>query len=286
MKRRFLAVISCLCLIAGTAYTQWSPGGMARPVHILSFTSQLHSFDYKEDFPPPGKSSENGWLFGAGFGYAFRGGASLPLFGSLRLDLSPSGTEYGSNEEIAPGVLRDYTETTTNLFSRVETNLGYSIRQVGGAPLDITPYTGYGWRFWRRSIPNHNNILGYTEDYSWGYIPLGVMAELAVARDWAVGCDVAFRLMIHGSIFIALEPFGNPTLTLGNRPGWLVVVPVTWAPSGGWGGAFSLFYEYSAIEESNRLTVAVGQQRITISEPPSRTHQFGFRLTGFYRFTL
>jgi hypothetical protein len=257
------------------------------PGLTASASIMLNSFDYKEDFPPPGKSSESGWLFGIALRYTYKGGTELPLYGRLHFDFSPSGTEYGSNEELGLGIMRDYTETSSNWFSRLEFDGGYTFHRIFGSSLNMTTYTGYGYRFWRREISNHGNLLGYAEDYSWGYIPVGVVAELPVTGNWSVGLEMALRIMVTGSIYIALEQFRNPTLTLGNRLGWFASVPMEYTSDSGWGAGFTAWYEYSAIGQSEQSpTIVVGQQQGAIYEPPSRTHQFGFLFTGTYRFSL
>jgi len=169
-----------------------------RGLHTVSASLVLNSFDYNEDFPPPGKSSENGWLFGMGFHYTYKGGSQLPLYGKLRFDFSPSGTEYGSNEETGPGFRRDFTETSHNWFHRIEFDAGFVFHDAGGSFIDITPYTGFGYRFWRRELSDHNELLGYAEDYSWSYLPIGVIAEIPIASKWSIGLDVAWPHEGHG----------------------------------------------------------------------------------------
>jgi hypothetical protein len=255
------------------------------PQQSASVSFLLNSFDYSEEFPPPGKSTENGWLFGIGLRYTFEGGTELPLYGKIQFEFSPSGTEYGSNEEDALGRLKDFTQNTSNWFSRLEFQTGYTFYRIANAPVDITPYAGYGYRFWRREISSHNDLQGYREDYSWSYIPIGVKGELAIDRHWSVGLDVAMRLMVSGSISIGLPTYNSPTLTLGNRLGLYMAVPLEYRPSSVWAGAFTLWYESSGIDQSNKSPiVVVGGVQHQIYEPPSTTRQFGFSITGMFLF--
>lgn len=258
---------------------------LIHPRHTASVSILLNSFAYKEDFPPPGKSEESGWLFGVALRYMYEGGSDLPLFGRVQFDFSPSGTEYGGNEETIFGYTRDFTETTHNWFSRFELDAGYIFHRILNSPVDITPYTGYGYRFWRRELSSHNNLEGYTEDYSWGYIPIGVKGMYALAREWSVGLEMALRIMVSGSILIGLEQYNSPTLTLGKRLSFFLALPVEFRTQSGWGAGLSFWYEHSGIDQSNKSpAVIINRQESTIYEPPSSTNQFGFALTGSFAF--
>lgn len=279
--------LSVIIMIASLAYAHppKSKSSTIRPRHTAAVSILLNAFDYKEDFPPPGKSEESGWLFGVALRYTYEGGSDLPLFGRMQFDFSPSGTEYGGNEETINGFTRDFTETTRNWFSRIEVDAGYVFHGVFGSPVDVTPYTGYGYRFWRRELSDHNNLSGYTEDYSWSYLPIGVKGTMALARNWSVGLEMALRIMVSGNILIGITNYNNPTLSLGNRLGWFMAVPVEYRIASGWGAAVSFWYEHSAIDESTKSpAIIVNRQESRIWEPPSRTHQYGFAFTGFYTF--
>ena len=281
MVRSPLVLLLFSCSVALAA----SPSPPASPTQKLSLSMILHSFDYEEQWDPPGKSTENGWLFGVAFGYEFDGGKSLPLWGRAQLDFSPSGTQYGSNETDFYGQSKDFTENTSDWFSRFEVDAGFTFYRIGGSSLDLTPYSGYGYRFWRRDISNHNDLQGYREEYSWSYIPVGLKSRLAFDRHWSLALDAACRIMVSGSIAIALPQFDSPTLTLGNKVGWQVALPVEYTSRDFWGLAVTFWYEYSAIGQSNNSPeVILGQQYAYIYEPASRTQQYGVTLTGSFVF--
>lgn len=277
-----------ICVMIATlahAHPPKSKSSSVHPRHTGAVSILLNSYDYKEDFPPPGKSTENGWLFGVALRYTFEGGSELPLFGRVQFDFSPSGTEYGGNEETVRGFMQDYTETTRNWFSRFEADAGYIFHGLLDSPINLTAYTGYGYRFWRRELSDHNNLSGYLEDYYWSYLPIGVKGSMPFAQNWAVGLELALRIMVSGSIYIDLKQYNSPTLSLGNRLGWYMAVPVEYKTRAGWGAAVSFWYEHSAIDQSeNSPKVIVNFREDYIYEPPSRTHQFGFAFTGFYSF--
>ncbi len=251
----------------------------------LSAGMLFNSFDYQEEFPPPGKSTESGWLFGMALRYTFTGGTDIPLYARVQFDFSPSGTDYGGTETDNFGRTVDFTQNTQDWFSKTEIDAGFVFHNVGTSSLDIIPYVGYGYRVWTRQLANHDDLQGYREDYSWSFLPVGVKAEMAIGRRWSVGLDMAMHIMLAGNIFIELAAYKKPTLTLGNRMGWYASVPVEYMISSSWGVSGSFWYEYSAIGKSNESPhVMNGAQEIWIYEPSSRTHQFGFGLTVFFRF--
>jgi len=251
------------------------------PQQTASVSIGLNLYDYKEEWTPPDKSTENGWLFGVAMQYSVKGGSEVPLFGRISFDFSPSGTEYGSNVVDNNGRSRDFTGNSKDWFSRFEIDGGYILYKLVSPSIDVMPYTGYGYRFWRREIASAEGMLGYTEDYSWSYLPIGVRGDYAIDRNWTVGLDVALRIMVSGSIHIGLEMFKNPTLALGNRLGFYAGVPVEYRIAPGWALGASVWYEYSGIDESEYSEkVIVGNQYRQIYEPASRTHQFGFAVKG------
>ena len=251
----------------------------------ISLSLISNNYDYAEVWVPPGKSTENGWLFGVGLEYSFQGGSSFPLWAHTQFDFSPSGTTYGSTETDPFGQVSDFTENTKDWFSRIEVDGGFTFYGVFGSNIDLTPYTGYGYRFWRRDLSNHNDLSGYREEYSWSYVPVGLRSMIGRGAGWSVGLDVAARIMVSGSIYIALPQFSSPTLTLGNIAGWHVALPVEYSSPWFWGAGMTFWYEYSGIGQSNDSNpVVIGEQYAWIHEPPSRTHQFGLTLTWSFHF--
>lgn len=285
MNRRLIVVLLLLLSCPGFAVPPKHKSTTIQSLHAVSLSILLNSFDYQESWPPPDKSTESGWLFGVAVRYTYEGGSDLPLWGRAQFDFSPSGTEYGSNETDQFGRSTDFTQNSQDWFSRLEFDAGWVFHKIGGSLIDLIPYTGYGYRFWRREISTHNTLQGYREDYSWSYLPLGLRGELAIDRHWSIGLDVAMRIMVSGQIFIALPQYNSPTLTLGNRPSWHIAIPVEYASASSWGAGLTLWYEYSAIDRSNNSpNVIIGRQYHNIYEPASGTHQFGLAFTGTYHF--
>ena len=95
--------------------------------------------------------------------------------------------------------------------------------------------------------------------------------------------------MFDGRMTISFkdDTFANTTLRLGNRPGGLVELPVSWRPRVNWAFTATPWYEYSEIGESpwEPLNYANGAYTgLVVREPSSRTHQYGIRLSTEYLF--
>jgi hypothetical protein len=285
MSLRTYSVLTMLVLCIATAWPARSKYSVIPPQQSASLSIGLNLFDYKEEWTPPDKSTESGWLFGVAMQYSIKGGSEVPLFGRISFDFSPSGTEYGSNVVDNLGRSRDFTSDSKGWFSRFELNAGYVFYRLVGTSFDVTPYTGFGYRFWRREIASAEGMLGYTEDYSWSYLPIGVKGDLTIDRNLSVGLDMALHVMVSGSIHIGLEMYKNPTLTLGNKLGFYVGVPVEYTIATSWALGASMWYEYSAIDQSEYSEkIIIGNQYGQVYEPASRTHQFGFSVKGMFEF--
>ncbi len=79
----------------------------------------------------------------------------------------------------------------------------------------------------------------------------------------------------------------NTTVYLGNRPGYLVELPMSWRPRVNWAFTVTPWYEYSEIGESpwERLYYTDGSYTgFVVREPSSRTNQYGIRLSTEYLF--
>lgn len=277
---RFMVVTCTLLLCSGQVHLLAAGRGVSRyaTLHTLEMYALLHSFSYKEDFPPPGKSEESGWLAGFGLGYTFQGDG-LPLWGSIAVEYTPSGTDYDGVVQNWDGTVAPYRDKTKNIFKRLELDGGYTFRLLDRARLNLTTYTGYGYRFWRRSLPGGD--ASYEEDYSWSYIPIGVRTEYFVDPQWSVALDLAMRVMFGGQIEIKRPEFGTPTLNLGSILGWRFALPVSLRLAQRWSVGLSTWYEYSGISESDPYML---DQQQYIKEPSSTTNQFGFDLRGRFHF--
>ncbi len=129
--------------------------------HRFEIAFSYSQFDYKEDFQPPLKSTEMGWIPQVRLGYSYVPDDQFYFRAFGELSVGNDNTDYdGSTMGGVP-----LKATTQNDFARLETNFGYTFK--GALPVSITPYTGLGYRYWKRDI-------GYNETYSWWYLPVGV----------------------------------------------------------------------------------------------------------------
>ena len=79
--------------------------------------------------------------------------------------------------------------------------------------------------------------------------------------------------------------FGSdPTFDLGNKPGYFAEIPIRYRLSRNWSLSLTPWYEYSAIGQSDIVSVRNGPFIDSFYEPSSRTHQYGFNIGAGYSF--
>jgi tetratricopeptide (TPR) repeat protein len=244
--------------------------------HRFEIALSYSHFDYKEDFQPPLKSTEMGWIPQVRLGYSYVAEDRFYFRAFGEASVADDDTDYdGSTMSGVP--LKD---TTRNDFARLEVNAGYTYR--GNLPFSITPYVGLGYRYWKRDI-------GYNETYSWWYLPLGVKALYPVNPKWSVGLNASVNFMFDGRMTISYKNdiLANTTVTLGNKLGYLLEIPVSWWPRVNWAFTVTPWYEYSEIGESpwEPLYYTDGSYTgFVVREPSSRTNQYGIRISTEYLF--
>jgi len=244
--------------------------------HRFEVALSWSRYDYKEDLTPPLKSTETGWVPQVRLGYSYSANDRFYFRAFGEASVAADDTDYdGSTMGGVP--LKD---TTRNDFARLEMNAGYTGK--GNLPFSITPYTGVGYRYWKRDI-------GYNEFYSWWYIPVGVKVIYPVAERFSIGLNASVNFMFDGRMTISYkdDTFANTTVRLGNRPGCLVELPVSWRPRVNWAFTVTPWYEYGEIGESpwERFYYADGTYTgFVVREPSSRTHMYGVRVSTEYLF--
>ncbi len=73
------------------------------------------------------------------------------------------------------------------LISLSEINIGFKI--LNYKSFTLSPYNSFGYRLWER-------FIGYTEDYYWFYMGIGINMELGL-NDWTLGMDVSVDFPIN-----------------------------------------------------------------------------------------
>lgn len=279
----FILIISLLLCTELPATARDQSRSLLPPENLLQFDFRYSYFDYKEDIDPPLKSTEQGWLPGGVISWTRKKPQSL--YSRALVELSGGDIEYDGTTQTG----RPISSSDSNqLFFRFEFNLGYSV--PWGEWL-IVPYTGYGYRYWKRGDSETDGMVAFVrEDYSWHYIPVGIRAFIPLGERLSIEPHAAARFMFGGKMTAYLTDIDpnysdDPTFNLGNKPGWYVEMPLRYALDGNWSLALTPWYEYSAIGKSGVERVRYGQSMVRgFYEPSSTTHQYGFNLGVGYSF--
>lgn len=259
MKKLILALLLTFSVSGGAAWAQTH--------YELAFGLNVTRFDYKEELNPPLKSAEKGIFF-----IPFvKGKAFLPQLNSsfLNAELERSTTvesEYDGSTLTGVPV----KEKNFHVFTRAE--IDFYAQLASGFYL----YLGYGYRSWDRFLSGGS---GYREFYQWNYMPVGVLVEFPLGPVVEAGVDVAYLPMSNGKIDIIFSETvvnGDDTeLTLGNKPGWRVRVPLKIKRDEKYSLQVTPWYEFSEIGASEWEFNSTPGLNTIIQEPASKTQQYG-----------
>jgi hypothetical protein len=245
---------------------------------------RYYYFDYKEDFVPPLKSTERGWLPGVytSFEYKKLDGLYAKLYGSYA---SADLTYDGSTQT---GIPVTYSNSRQR-FYKFESRVGYTVKISKNT--ELIPYVGYGYRLWERGETKPTIPVWIQEDYSWHYFPIGLNLNHEINRRWSIGGLVAANIMFMGKMkthFSELDSRARDNeVDLGNTIGFSAAVPVKYQFTDKWFLVVTPWYEYSSIGRSNTVDVLYSNGTPTgynWTEPASTTHQYGFDLGMGYAF--
>jgi hypothetical protein len=244
--------------------------------HSLAASLKYQYFDYKEFLDEPLKSNETGYLPGLHLIYSYQG-VKNPLYARILFEYTEAKTDYdGSTQAGTP--LKDKTD---NKFMNWEGNIGYTIKQQPSKlPVDLTFYTGFGYRYWDRGL---GGPLPYSEEYSLKYIPLGLRGTYRISQKWKSEVDLALWIIVDSDIqvnFSDWDPnFSNPKESLGKSLGWKIEIPFNYMLLKHWSVEFAPSYEYYSFGKSDVFTVTYeGVPVLAGYEPASRTHIYSLRL--------
>jgi len=245
----------------------------------LDFGFMYWHLDYKEDFPPPGKSTESGWLPGIYLGLDYNKRNSV--YAKLFLEFSFGDDTYDGTTQT--GIPISFSDNNRQFFFRGELDLGYSFAITKN--ISIKPYAGYGFRCWNRGQPEIRQISGmnlatFQEQYYWHYIPVGVAADFKISDRISIEPNGGARFMFYGKMtarFSDLDPgFNDPDVKLGNRIGYYAEIPVRYKFTKSLSVILKPWYAYDEIGQSDTVDLTYyGTPVATVYEPPSRTHQYG-----------
>ena len=272
--------ISVLFLLGCPAYPLYA----GEYAHSLEANFKYSYQAYKEiDLPDPLKSQEDGFLPGMNLGYNYRG-TNLPLYGRLLFEYKQGETDYdGTTQGGAP--IRDKTD---NKFITAEGNIGFTVKAgKGGPPVSTTLYTGVGYRYWDRGLGGPSP---YSEEYSWKYIPVGVLVTYRISERWTGEVELAAWFIFDAEIKVNLSEidsnYNNPKMTLGNKVGWKIELPFTYRLSNRWSLNLVPSYENYSFGKSDPVAVnyAGAPTPISVLEPESRTNIYSFHMGLKYHF--
>lgn len=237
----------------------------------LEVGAGTYSFSYKEDVPPPFKSTETGLMKMLGVS------GSFPLNEALVMQLLAEGstttTLYDGTYQNGAPIQSD----THNHVLRTQVALKRLLAETSSG--DLQGYAGLGFRLWKRDIQGAG---GYLEDYHMYTLPIGVQYRHFFTEHFSVGPDLSARLL-WGSVTAYLSKFpgmGDTDLPLGEAIGFRLAVPVTfWSL---FADNLSLvvtpYYELIRIGAGDSVALNSSGGRGTMAfarEPASDTHQFG-----------
>lgn len=274
-----ILVLALVLVFSATTLAGWN-------AQQLEIGLGLHDFNYREEVPSPGKSTEKGLMKAVQLGFAAPVSPSLLL--QTALQVAGTATHYD-------GSLQDGTPaqgTTQNLVIAPEITVATAL--VDEMTSDLVAYGGLSFRYWRRDLSGHPS--GYLENYTMWTVPLGLRYRYFFSDNFSVGPDVSLRFMAGGNVAAYLGKFGlaDIRLPLGERLGGRLALPVT---------LWNLFGEHKAlvitpwyellgigegkVEPAKTLAgeyLSDGDARLGFREPASHTHMLG--VTTSVRFTL
>jgi len=244
----------------------------------LEFGIMYYYYDYKEvNEPPPFKSTESGWLPGIYLGYEYK--KPSDVYTKIYGHIAGGDLNYDGSASTPSGVTFPFSYDSSHFFFKFEGDIGYTVPISD--KLLLIPYTGYGYRYWRRGeTENIRGVWTYKEIYTWNYIPVGVKLDYALDKRWSIGGNAAVHFMFGGRMTAYFSEISSSLsdyeFDLGNKPGYYIEAPVRYRFDNSWSFNFTPWYQYSEIGKSNYIG--------TYHEPDSETHQYGFNLGVSYLF--
>ncbi|MDD5711895.1 MAG: autotransporter outer membrane beta-barrel domain-containing protein [Smithellaceae bacterium] len=267
-----MRVVNRKCLLI-MALLVFLPCATSQAESSLEMGVGLQRFDYEEKLTAPAKSSERGFLPG------IYGNIDTRL-NMLYLRLSGS---YAGGDLTYDGSLQDDTPFATddNPQALVKIEAVAGCRVWDTPRFSVTPYAGYGYRYWRRGQAKAPN---YREDYSWQYLPLGVLIEGRLDDRWSWGLNVEAFVAVDGTMktFIsAIDPTAtDTTYKLKDKIGWHADLPVRYRIGGNWVLVCTPWFDYNSSRQSDYVEHRnlLGLVDYVTYEPASRTYQYGLNL--------
>lgn len=246
--------------------------------------------DYKEYLTLPQKSTEKGTMLRFYMDFSLRKKVLSP-YGRVRLNCDgPLGLgSIQSYDGITKlGIpLHNYSGVININF---ETDVGLALIRSSLMKSVLTFYSGYGFYGLTRTLwdGGNGNGLDYGEEYQWQYVPIGILWEYSLSKNWEGAIDISRRSAFASKMAITLGNFDSTGVTgkkvlvnypenlhliFASRPGWRIAAHLYYKNF-----TISPWYEYTQIGASNYDTLSYGTTTYGIKYESSRIHIIGLQL--------
>ncbi|MEI6286140.1 MAG: hypothetical protein WCP79_06510 [Bacillota bacterium] len=252
-------LILVILLIVTFVFTNYSGVSCAAERQAVQFEMENYYYNYSELNLPiianrQLKSDEYGYVPGFKISYLYQ---NLEYGSDYRLSLSIANTSLNYDGTDQTGIPMTGTSTATFMDAQVLANLYYF------QSIELATYAGIGYHKWDRGVYNPPGDNKFVENYSWGYIPVGVRREFMLTNELSIEPDVSYRFMFAGQISI---PYYNANWNLGNKFGVNFQAPIQYRFDESFSGLITPWIDYSEIGASGNIVPY---------EPSSRTWQYG-----------
>jgi hypothetical protein len=243
----------------------------------LHFGTQVQYFDYKENVPgrPDFKSEERGVLPGAYFGYSSR------IEKQIALDI---GASYHASDILYDGALQNGTPMkATSGLELLQMQATFSFLFVNSDSDEMGTYGGLMFRRWDRKIDAKNETPAgsYDEAYTTVSAPIGLRWTHSIGDSFRFGLDGSIAIPLRGNfeiIFPGRLTTSRLPISLSNELkmdlSWKVQAPIEYSFSRSIGLSLNPFFE--SISYKYSYIGRIGN--VSVSEPASRTYQWGSQL--------
>jgi Outer membrane protein beta-barrel domain len=239
--------------------------------------------NYSEEEITPGfKSFEHGFLYGVKVQYEYVKRNSAYVGADFRYDRGQTSYD-GGTVNLETGVITPSSTKTNNEFFNFEGRLGYTFKADKVGRLLLTPFIGYGYQQWNRTITGDG---GLEEDYSWNYFAGGLRAEYRPSRRFTVGMNFKLVQPINGNLDLKApgQIIAAKALPLGGRLQAEVEFPITYhlvdKPKSSIDLRFTPFYRSQNIGRGDSVDALfnLGGGQVgtgSVREPASTTDVYG-----------
>lgn len=247
----------------------WGSDSATQPFSLDVGFSLFH-FDYRE-------FKDDGSQFNRESGYI--PGVVLTL-GKATKGLEASGKFSYFNAEIG---YDGKTQSGTPILTSTDETL-YDLSFQLGKQLALTPkivpvrlYGDIGYRYWKRDIRSTTVATGLLETYQWNYVSAGVTLPIMQTSWGNIAFDARLTRTFNSSIDVGFRNlYDTVGLTLANRNGFLISLPISLPQQQGFRLHIEPFWEEWSFGRSNTKNLTQNGSVVgTVFEPQSKTRATG-----------